>query len=162
MKKERFDEFDRKILRILYENGRASLQEIGKEVGLSASPCWQRIKRMETAGIIKGYSARIDPAELGFRDSVIVQLTLQSHSDETLLAFEKALGEIPEVTEACLVSGEYDYYVRIAVQDTRDYERLLRDKLYRIPGIRHSVSMFVLRVLKEPSVPLWFDAAGSQ
>ena len=61
---------------------------------------------------------------------------------------------IPEIQEAYLVSGDYDYYIRIAVRDTRDYERLLREKLYKIPGIRHSQSHFVLRVLKEASVPL--------
>jgi Lrp/AsnC family transcriptional regulator, leucine-responsive regulatory protein len=154
MQKNELDEFDRKILRILYADARASLQEIGKAVGLSSSPCWQRIKRMEAAGVITGYSARIDPAGLGYHDSVIVQLTLQSHSEDILEEFGRALSEIPEVTEACLVSGEYDYYVRFAVRDTRDYERLLREKLYRIPGIRHSVSTFVLRTLKEPSVPL--------
>jgi len=145
---------DQRILRVLYRDARATLQQVGKEVGLSVSPCWQRIKRMETAGIIKGYSAKIDPVELGYRDSVIVQLTLQTHDDQILEAFEKALCEIPEVTEACLVSGEYDYYVRIAVKDTRDYEQLLRERLYRLPGVRHSVSVFVLRQLKEPSVPL--------
>lgn len=154
MAKINLDEMDHRILRVLYRDARTSLQQIGKEVGLSASPCWQRIRRMESAGIIKGYSARIDPVELGYHDSVIVQLTLQSHDDQILEAFEKALCEIPEVIEACLVSGEYDYYVRIAVKDTRHYERLLRDRLYHIPGVRHSVSVFVLRQLKEPSVPL--------
>jgi Lrp/AsnC family transcriptional regulator, leucine-responsive regulatory protein len=62
--------------------------------------------------------------------------------------------EIPEVIKACLVSGDYDYYIRIAVRDTRDYERLLREKLYRIPGIRHSRSSFVLRTLKQSLIPL--------
>ena len=91
---------------------------------------------------------------LGWRDTVIVQLTLESHTDETLYDFGRALAEIPEVMEAYLVSGDYDYYIRIAVRDTRDYERLLREKLYRIPGIRHSKSSFVLRVLKDAQVPM--------
>ena len=64
------------------------------------------------------------------------------------------LEQIPEVMEAFLVSGDYDYYIRIAVKDTRDYERLLRERLYRIPGIRHSKSSFVLRTLKESVIPL--------
>ena len=66
----------------------------------------------------------------------------------------RALSAIPEVVEAYLVSGDYDYYIRLAVRDTRDYERLLREKLYRIPGIRHSKSHFVLKVLKETTEPL--------
>ena len=124
------------------------------EVGLSATACWTRIKRLEAEGVIKRYTIDMDRAKLGFRDSVIVQVTLESHSDETLYEFGRTLAAIPEVVEAYLVSGDYDYYIRIAVRDTRDYERLLREKLYKIPGIRHSKSHFVLRVLKERSEPL--------
>ena len=109
---------------------------------------------MEDSGVIKGYEARIDLAELGYSDGLIVMLTLEHHSDETLEKFEQALAEIPEVIEAFLVSGEYDYFIRVAVKNTRDYERLLREKLYHIPGLRHSVSSFVLRQLKAASVPL--------
>jgi Lrp/AsnC family leucine-responsive transcriptional regulator len=104
--------------------------------------------------VIKRYTVDLDPAKLGYRDFVIVQLTLESHTDETLYEFGRVLATIPEIQEAYLVSGDYDYYIRIAVRDTRDYERLLREKLYKIPGIRHSKSHFVLRVLKEASVPL--------
>lgn len=154
MQKTSLDDMDRRILRVLSKDARASLQEVGKQVGLSASPCWQRIKRMEESGVIQGYEARIDLAELGFRDGLIVMLTLEQHSDEMLERFEQALAEIPEVIEAYLVSGEYDYFIRVAVKDTRDYERLLREKLYKISGLRHSVSSFVLRQLKAASVPL--------
>ncbi len=76
---------------------------------------------------------------------MIVQVTLESHTDETLYDFGRVLATIPEIQEAYLVSGDYDYYIRIAVRDTRDYERLLREKLYKIPGIRHSKSHFVPR-----------------
>ena len=82
---------DRRILRVLSQDGRASFQEVGKQVGLSPSPCWQRIKRMEESGVIQGYAARIDVAELGFRDSLIVMLTLEQHSDEMLERFESPL-----------------------------------------------------------------------
>ena len=102
------DRTDRKILAVLQANARASLQEIGQAVGLSASPCWGRIKKMEEAGVI----------------------------------------------EAHLVSGDYDYLLRVVVKDTRDYERLLREKLYKIKGIRHSRSSFVLRTLKKADLPL--------
>ena len=149
-----FDRLDIAILRALQDNSRRTLNEIGVEVGLSATACWTRIKRLETEGVIKRYTIDMDRAKLGFRDSVIVQVTLESHSDETLYEFGRTLAAIPEVVEAYLVSGDYDYYIRIAVRDTRDYERLLREKLYKIPGIRHSKSHFVLRVLKEKSEPL--------
>ncbi len=148
------DKFDLAILKVLQENARASLQVISERVGLSSTPCWARIKRMESEGVIQGYTVRVDPASIGLAETVIVQVTLESHTDQTLYDFGKILEQIPEVMEAYLVSGDYDYYIRIAVRDTRDYERLLRERLYRIPGIRHSKSSFVLRTLKESVIPL--------
>jgi Lrp/AsnC family leucine-responsive transcriptional regulator len=148
------DKFDLAILGVLQQDSRASLQDISAKVGLSTTPCWNRIKRMEADGVIQGYTVRIDPAAVGFTETVLVQVTLESHTDETLFEFGRSLAEIPEVIEAFLISGDYDYLIRIAVRDTRDYERLLREKLYRIPGIRHSKSSFVLRRLKESAIPL--------
>ena len=149
-----FDKIDLAILRVLLLDSRKTLQDIGTEVGLSPTSCWTRIKKLEAQGVIKRYTIDVDPAKLGYHDSVIVQVTLESHTDETLYDFGRVLATIPEIQEAYLVSGDYDYYIRIAVRDTRDYERLLREKLYKIPGIRHSKSHFVLRVLKESSVPV--------
>ena len=148
------DAIDRKILTCLQANSRSSLQEIGTTVGLSASPCWGRIKKMEEAGVIEGYTVRLNPQAIGFADTVLVQVTLDSHSDNTLEKFGEVLRSIPEVVEAHLVSGDYDYLLRVVVRDTRDYERLLREKLYKIKGIRHSRSSFVLRTLKKADLPL--------
>ena len=118
------------------------------------SPCWGRIKKMEEAGVIEGYTVRINPQALDLADAVLVQVTLDSHSDNTLEKFGETLASIPEVIEAHLVSGDYDYLLRVVVKDTRDYERLLREKLYKIKGIRHSRSSFVLRTLKKADLPL--------
>jgi len=140
------DSIDRKILKVLQANARASLQEVGQAVGLSSSPCWGRIRKMEEAGVIEGYTVRLNPQALGLHDTVLVQVTLEK--------FGETLASIPEVMEAYLVSGDYDYLLRIAVRDTRDYERLLRERLYKIKGIRHSKSSFVLRTLKKSDLPL--------
>ena len=148
------DAIDRKILTCLQANSRSSLQEIGTAVGLSASPCWGRIKKMEEAGVIEGYTVRLNTQAIGFADTVLLQVTLDSHSDNTLEKFGEVLRSIPEVVEAHLVSGDYDYLLRVVVRDTRDYERLLREKLYKIKGIRHSRSSFVLRTLKKADLPL--------
>ena len=148
------DSFDFAILRVLREDARASLQDISERVGLSTTPCWNRVKKMEASGVIQGYTVRIAPEALGFTETIIVQVTLDNHSEETLFEFGRELERIPEIMEVYLVSGEYDYYIRIAVKDTRDYERLLRERLYRIPGIRHSKSSIVLRTLKESPIPL--------
>ncbi|HSV53607.1 MAG TPA: Lrp/AsnC family transcriptional regulator [Burkholderiaceae bacterium] len=148
------DKIDRKILKALQQNARASLQDIGLAAGLSPSPCWGRIKKMEESGVIEGYTVRLNAQALDLNDTVLVQVTLDSHSDNTLEKFGETLASIPEVIEAYLVSGDYDYLLRVAVRDTRDYERLLREKLYRIKGIRHSKSSFVLRTLKKADLPL--------
>jgi Lrp/AsnC family leucine-responsive transcriptional regulator len=148
------DRIDIAILECLQRDARMSLQELSAQVGLTSSPCWTRIKRLEESGVIEGYSVRVNAEKVGLADTVIVQVTLDSHSDQALFEFGRALEAIPEVLEAFLVSGDYDYYVRIAVRDTRDYERLLREQLYKIPGIRHSKSSFVLRSLKQSLLPL--------
>lgn len=148
------DKIDRKILSELQRNGRASLQEISQAVGLSSTPCWTRMKRMEETGVIERYTVNLNAEALGLGETVMVQVTLDSHSDNTLEKFGEILASIPEVVEAYLVSGEYDYLLRIAVKDTKDYERLLREKLYRIKGIRHSKSNFVLRTLKKADLPI--------
>lgn len=150
----KLDKFDLAILSILSQNARASLQEISARIKLSATPCWTRIKKMESGGVIQGYTVRIDPTTLGFLETVIVHVTLERHSDDRLTTFARALQDIPEVIDAYLVSGDYDCLIRIAVRDTRDYERLLRERLFRIPGIRLSKSSFVLGCLKESSLPL--------
>lgn len=149
------DKIDRKILQVLQADSRASLQEISHAVGLSSTPCWGRIKKMEEAGVIEGYTIRLNAQAIGLGDTVMVQVTLDSHSDNTLEKFGETLASIPEVIEAYLVSGEYDYLLRVAVKDTKDYERLLRERLYKIKGVRHSKSSFVLRTLKRADLPLF-------
>jgi Lrp/AsnC family leucine-responsive transcriptional regulator len=150
----KLDKFDRAILRALQRNARASLQEISEEVGLTTSPCWTRIKRLEESGVIEGYTVRVNAEKIGRPEQLIVQLTLNKHTDAAMAEFARHLEAIPEVIDAYLVSGDYDYVLRLSVRDTRDYERLLREKLYKIPGVRHSKSSFVLRCLKASSLPL--------
>mgnify|MGYP000070023579 CR=1 FL=1 len=120
---------------------------------LAARPGWGFV--MEEAGVIQGYTVRINPQSLDLADTVLVQVTLDSHSDNTLEKFGETLASIPEVIEAHLVSGDYDYLLRIVVKDTRDYERLLREKRFKFKGIRHSRSSFVLRTLKKADLPLF-------
>jgi Lrp/AsnC family leucine-responsive transcriptional regulator len=142
------DEIDRKILRALQMEARLTTSELAGRVGVSPSPCWTRVKRLEEAGYITGYVALLDQEKLGFPDTVLVEVTLERHEEEVLDRFGRALAELPEVLEAYLTTGEYDYLIKVAVAGTTGYERFLREKLYRIPGIRHSRSSFALRCLK--------------
>lgn len=142
------DPIDRRILSELCEDGRLTMTALAERIGLSASPCWTRIKRLEESGIIDRYVAVLDHRKLGYGNTVFVEITLDKHDDRVLDAFGAALAEIPEVMEAHLVTGDYDYLVKLVVRDTDHYEYFLRQKLYRIPGIRQSRTTFGLRSLK--------------
>lgn len=142
------DAMDRKILTALLENARLSNSQLAERVGLSSSPCWQRVKRLEQDGYITGYFAALDQGLLGAKETVIIEVTLDRHDDDVLESFGKAMATMPEVLEVYLTTGEYDYLVKVAVDGTAEYERFLRERLYKVPGIRHTRSSFALRCLK--------------
>lgn len=142
------DRTDKKILAALLENGRLSNSALAEKVALTPSPCWQRVKRLESEGYIRGYTAILDQALLGLSEIVIIEVTLDRHDDAILEKFGQAMSELPEVLEVYLTTGEYDYLIKVAVNGTAGYERFLRNKLYKVPGIRHSRSSFTLRCLK--------------
>ena len=143
------DETDRRILRALQEDARLTTAQLAEKVGLSTTPCWNRLKRLEQQGYIEGYIALLNQAKLGLPETVIIEVTLDRHDEEVLTRFGELLADFPEVIEAYLTTGDYDYLVKVAVESTAGYERFLREKLYRIPGIRHTRSSFTLRCLKK-------------
>lgn len=145
------DRMDRKILSALRNDGRHTIAELAEKVGLSQSPCWTRLKRLEASGAIERYVAILNHKAIGVPNVVFVEVTLDRHDERMLEEFGAALAEIPEVVEAHLVTGDYDYLVKVAVAGTEHYERFLRESLYRITGIRHSRSTFALRALKRAS-----------
>jgi Lrp/AsnC family leucine-responsive transcriptional regulator len=148
MKDGELDEIDRKILRTLSRDGRISNQKLAETVNLSATPCWHRVRALEESGHVKGYVAVLDQGRLGVPDTVIIEVTVDRHDDEIFQAFSDALADLPEVMEAYLLSGEYDYLIKVAVSGTEGYERFLRQKLYKLPGVKHTRSTFTLRCLK--------------
>lgn len=148
------DAIDKKILRVLSRQGRLTNAELAEQVGLSPSPCWTRVKRLEQGGIIKGYAAVLDQAALGLPDAVFIEVMMERHDEAQLQRFEAAVKDIPEILECHLVTGEYDYVIKAAVGGTAGYERLLRDRLYRLPGVRHTRTSFALRSLKQEISPL--------
>jgi Lrp/AsnC family leucine-responsive transcriptional regulator len=155
MRNRPLDKQDRKILRELQQNARLTNAELAEHVGMSPTACWNRTRQLENDGYIRGYVALIDQQKLGLSDIVIVEVTLNRHDEDVLARFGAELAALPEVLEAYLVSGDYDYLVKVAVDGTAGYERFLREKLYRISGIQHSRSMFALRCMKSvPSVQI--------
>lgn len=142
------DELDRRILRELRKDGRLSNTKLAEKVGLSTTPCWNRVRALEEGGMIEGYTALISQTALGYPDTVIIEVTLDRHDDDIFDKFGQALAKLPEVMEAYLLTGDYDYLIKVAVAGTAGYEEFLRKKLYKLPGLKHSRSTFVLRCLK--------------
>lgn len=147
------DDIDRKILRELRIDGRISNTRLAEKVGLSTSPCWTRVRQLEESGVIEGYTVLLNQRALGVPDTVMIEVTLDKHDDDTFERFGQALADMPEVLEAYLLTGEYDYLIKVAVAGTAGYEEFLRRKLYKLPGLRHSRSTFVLRKLKSSHSP---------
>ena len=149
MSQTNLDRTDRRILQELAKDGRISNAQLAQQVGLSPSPCWQRVRRLEQQGVITSYRAILDQEQLGAAEIVMIEVILERHDDETLETFGCQMLKMPEVLQVHLTTGEYDYLIKVAVDGTRGYEEFLRKKQYRVPGIRHSRSSFVLRTLKD-------------
>ncbi|MBE9638642.1 Lrp/AsnC family transcriptional regulator [Salipiger mangrovisoli] len=145
---QNLDEIDRKLLRELRNNARASHQELSERVGLSASPCARRIRRLETDGYITGYSARIDEEKLGFGFSVFISVRLDRQIDDRLEAFETEVRRCPEIVDCWLMTGSFDYLLRISVRDLAEYERFLTGRLTKLPGVASLESSIPIRRVK--------------
>ncbi|SDI11244.1 Lrp/AsnC family transcriptional regulator [Alloyangia pacifica] len=145
---EDLDEIDRKLLRELQKNARASHQELSERVGLSASPCARRIRRLEAEGYITGYSARIDEEKLGFGFSVFISVRLDRQIDDRLGAFETEVRRFPEIVDCWLMTGSFDYLLRISVRDLAEYERFLTGRLTKLPGVASLESSIPIRRVK--------------
>ncbi len=149
IQKRPLDDVDRRILNALVADGRLSNTELARQVGLSASPCWQRVRRLEEDGIIAGYTAVLNHDALGHGETVMIEVSLERHDQEALDGFAKAMAQIPEVLEIYLMAGGYDYFVKIAASGTAGVEEFLRERLFRVSGLRHSKSSFALRCVKK-------------
>ena len=145
------DSFDRRILAALMENARATNVEIAEKVGLSEAPCLRRIRRLEAGGVIKGYTARLDPEAIGLGFIAYVTLVLDYLTASTAEQFAERMREIPEIVSCYIVSGGYDAILHVAATDSAAYSDIVFDKLRRIPGVKDVRSSFVMRTIKESS-----------
>ena len=149
------DSTDLQILAALQPDGRLSNIELASRVHLSASACLRRVKALEQSGVIQGYRASVDPASVGLPDNVFVSVGLASQDQADLDAFEEAVRGVPEVMECYLMTGEFDYLLRVVVSDMADFERIHKEELTRLPGVARVNSSFAIRrVLKRTALPL--------
>ena len=149
------DRTDRAILHELQLDGRISNVKLAERANLSESACLRRVKLLEEAGIIGGYAMLINQAAVGLSGNVFVEIALTRQRREDQDAFEAAVAEVPEVMECYLMSGEYDYLLRVVVADAADYERIHHEQLTSLPGVARIRSSFALRtVTKGTELPI--------
>jgi Lrp/AsnC family transcriptional regulator len=143
----RIDAIDRKILRVLQEDASLSVAEIGDRVGLSSTPCWKRIQRLEADGIITGRVALVDQNKIGLGISVFVSVESSDHSDAWLKKFAEAVSAMPEVMEFYRMAGDVDYMLRVAVADMPSYDTFYR-KLISAVALKNVTSRFAMEKIK--------------
>jgi len=146
---------DRKILRELQNNGRLSYAELARNVGLTSTPCMERVKRLEFEGFIRGYSAILSPDRVDKAFVVFVMIRVTRGSQNVFNDFEKAVRELPEVQECYLVSGSFDFLLKARVSDMSAYREFYGEKLLAFPDIQESMSYTAMEQVKETlAIPL--------
>ena len=143
------DRIDRDILRALQANARLAMTELAERVGLSVTPCTERVRRLERERYITGYHARLDPHMLGQSLLVFVELKLSAKSGVIFDEFKRAVRKLPGILECHLVSGDFDYLIKARIPEMNAYRKLLGDMLLTLPGARESRSYIVMEEIVE-------------
>ena len=142
------DRYDLHILKILQHDSRISMQDLGAQIGLSHTPCWRRVKKLEEHGVIIKQVALLNSKNLDLDVNVFVHVTLRQHHENALNRFEEAVSQLTEVVECYTVSGETDFLLRVVVKDVEAYEKLLKGTLLQLPEVGNLSSTFALRQVK--------------
>jgi DNA-binding Lrp family transcriptional regulator len=151
----KLDRHDKLILKALQNDGRISNVQLAGQVSLSESACLRRVRALEESGMISRYAALVSQNEAGLPGNVFVQIGLHREVESELAAFEDAVRDIPEVMECYLMSGEFDYLIRVVVSDMADFERIHKTELTRLPGVARVNSSFAIRtVQRKTELPL--------
>ncbi|MBB6504578.1 Lrp/AsnC family transcriptional regulator [Sphingomonas endophytica] len=144
------DDYERRILRELQRDGQQTVAELAAKIGLSASPCWRRIDRLEREGVIRGRVALVDRRKVGLSAHIFAQVRLNAHGRANLDEFAEAIRGFPEVLDAYVLMGTNDFMLRIVARDIDAYERFF-DKLSRLPGVQEITSTVALSEIKSTS-----------
>jgi len=142
------DEIDRKIIAALQAEGRLAIVDLADKVGLSATPCQRRVKRLEEEGLITRYAALVSPAAMGFGLQALVEVTLEDHSEKTVEAFEAAIRARAEVVACYAVTGDMDFLLHIFATDLNSFSDFALKALLRMPGVKGTRSSFIMQAVK--------------
>jgi len=146
------DRTDRALLEALQSNARLTVAELADRVSLTPSPCWRRVKRLEEAGLVKGYRAILSAEKLGYGVTAFVNVMMGSHEKDISNRFEQRLAEIPEVISCHHVSGKYDFLLEVVAEDLQAFGEFTRNVLQTLPGVKEIYSSFSMKVLKDDRV----------
>lgn len=146
------DGIDYKIVRALQGNARLTLQELSEQVALSPSPCLRRLRRLERDGVLRAYTAIVDQERYGLPVTAFVEVRLERQNEATIQAFEAGVQKLDEVLSCYLMAGTHDYLLQVATRSLKSYERFIRDKLTRIPGVGSLQTHFVFGQVKQRPV----------
>ena len=156
------DRQDIVLLSELQRDSRQTVQQLATAAGLSSTPCWKRVKEMESSGIIRGYTALIDREKVGLALCVLAEVNLTRHNEDDVRRFEAAVAECRQIVSCYATTGEADYVIKVLVPDIKSYESFLHEVAFRLPGVTHVRSSVVLKEVKaESRLPLE-PAAGSR
>ncbi|MFC3088414.1 Lrp/AsnC family transcriptional regulator [Tabrizicola soli] len=142
------DEPDRRILRALQDEPELTLRELGEVTGLSHSPCWRRLKRLQDEGAISPKRFVVDPEAVGFEILVLCFVKISHHQRDRLRAFEEAVVKVPEVMQCHSLTGEYDYVLQVVATSVRDYEATVKNALVELPNVQSINTSFTLKRVK--------------
>ena len=143
------DRFDRAILRVLAEDGRMSITDLANRIGLSKSPTQARLRKLEASGIILGYRALIDPVSLGLDHVAFIEVRLSDTRESALRAFNAAVAKVPEVEQAHMIAGNFDYLLKVRTGDMRTYRAVLGDVISNLPHVASTSTFVVMEAVKE-------------
>lgn len=143
------DRFDLAILRVLSSDGRISITDLAREIGLSKSPTQARLRRLEKEGVITGYQALIDPIRLGRDHISFVEVKLQETREKALADFNAAVARIPEIEQVHLIAGNFDYLMKIRTQSMNDYRRVLAEQISTLPHVASTSTYVAMEAVKE-------------
>lgn len=154
------DAFDRKILNILTVEGRVSVTEIARRIGLSKSPTQARLKRLEDQGVIRGYRALYDPIRLGRDHVAFVEVKLSDTRESALAAFNDAVLLVPEIEQCHLIAGAFDYLLKVRTAGMTGYRAVLADKISTLPHVSNTSTYVAMQAVKEEGVAPMSPTAG--
>jgi len=146
---EDLDRIDRRILEVLQEDGRISNVRLARKVNLTPTPCLERVRRLERDGIIRGYTALLDPQSVGAGLLVFAEISLTHTARDVFRQFRREARRLPEVLDCHLVSGNFDYLIKARVRDMQEYRAFLAEKILALPGVNGSRSYVVMEEVKE-------------